>query len=80
MGTRVHRVRPVELEQGSPSENFSHPEGLFLMDGEEELRSERHTTSDAVLTKRRLEWLLTPPEAMVRPLALPSWYSAPAKR
>ncbi len=71
MGTRVHKVRPIELEAASPVSLFSNPEGLFLMDGDEELKGEGQTR-DAEQTRRRLEWLLTPPETMVRLLLAPS--------
>ncbi len=66
MGTRVHKLRPIELETPSVTElrEASDPEGLFFMDGEEELRGELRT-QEAVQTKKRLEWLLTPPESLV---------------
>lgn len=66
---RVNVVRPLV----PPPSAVPHPESyqeLFLLEEEGDVLASEGITEDAVQTRRRLEWLLAPPEHMVS-----SWYS-----
>lgn len=63
---RINIVRPVEYQLHSPPHSVGDGGGVFAFDDEDllELRGE-HSRHAAVDVKKRLEWLLAPPESAV---------------